>query len=97
MYGDRLLGMSRWWPNRLLPAIAAVVAARLIYVSFAQGRISVLIVGGLVIGLLPTLYFLAVHTVGFIYGLLGREPADKTRWFDEGWRFGVSRAGEAQR
>jgi hypothetical protein len=73
-----------------------VVVARLIYVSFAQGRISVLIVFGLAIGLLPTLYFLAVHAVGFIYGLLGREPAEKTTWFDAGWRAGISRAGEVR-
>jgi hypothetical protein len=84
--------MSHWWPSRILPAALAVIAARLVYATFAQGRISVLIVFGLVIGGLPTLYFLAVHAIGFIYGLLGREPTEKTRWFENGWQAGVSQA-----
>ena len=86
-----LPAMRNWWPNRLLPALVATVAARIIYVAFAQGRISVLVVFGVVIGGLPTLYFMAVHAVGFVYALLGREPATKSRWFEVGWRAGVIR------
>jgi hypothetical protein len=92
----RLVLVSAWWSNRLLPAVAAVVAARLIYLSFGQGRISVLIVFGLAVGLLPTLYFLAVHTVGFVYGMLGREPSRMTSWFKAGWRVGSRRVGTTE-
>jgi hypothetical protein len=84
--------VSAWWSKRILPAAAAVVAARLIYASFAQGRISVLIVFGLAIGLLPTLYFLAAHAVGYAYGVLGREPSEMTLWFETGWQVGIRRA-----
>jgi hypothetical protein len=80
--------MTDLWPNRVLPGILTVVLARLIYVAFAQGPTSVLIVFGLALGLLPTLYFLAVHVVGFVYGFLGREPSTKTTWFEAGWTKG---------
>ena len=88
--------MSVWWPNRILPAIVAVVAARLLYVTFAGGPDAVLIAFGAVMGGLPTLYFLSVHAVGFVYGLLGLEPSEKTRWFEVGWRAGLARSGRTQ-
>jgi len=84
--------MSRLWPNRLLPGILAVVIARLTYVWFAQGPTSVLIVFGFVFGLLPTLYVVAVHAVGFAYGLLDREASASTSWFAAGWNAGRLRS-----
>jgi hypothetical protein len=90
---SRRIGHVRdWWPNRILPAIVAVVAARLLYVTFSGGPNAALIAFGAVVGGLPALYFLAVHAVGFGYGLLGREPSEKTRWFEVGWHAGLTRA-----
>ena len=83
--------MAFWWPNRILPAIVAVVAARLIYVSFAQGPTSILIVFGAVMAGLPTLYLLAAHAIGFVYSLAGREPVRMTRWFGNGWLLASAR------
>jgi hypothetical protein len=91
----RLVGVRELWPNRVLPAIVAALAARLIYVSFAHGPTSVLVVFGLTVGLLPTLYFMATHAVGLVYGLLGREPETMTGWFETGWQVGVARSHKA--
>lgn len=85
-----------WWPNRILPAIVAAIAGRLLYVAFSGGPDAVLIAFGAVVGGLPTLYFLAVHAVGFVYGLLGREPSEKSRWFEVGWRAGLPFSGRTQ-
>jgi hypothetical protein len=87
--------MAGVWPNRVLPGILAIALARLFYVAFAQGPISVLIVFGLSIGLLPTLYFLAVHGVGFVFGLMGRRPSTMTKWFESGWTKGTLRPWRA--
>lgn len=88
--------MRDWWPNYVLPAVLAVVIARITYVTFAQGRVSVLIVFGAVIGGLPVLFYLAVHGVGFLYGLLGRRPSTHTAWFEVGWNAGLKRAGHSE-
>jgi len=90
------MAMSLWWPNRVLPAIIAVVAARVIYVTFAPGPTSVLIAFGAVMAGLPTLYFLAVHAVGFAYGLMGHEPDEMTRWFEDGWRLGRTQSRRSE-
>jgi hypothetical protein len=83
--------MAAQWANRVLPGVLAIVLARLFYVAFAQGPASLLVVFGLSIGLLPTLYLLAVHAVGFVYGMLGREPSTMNRWFEAAWRRGSHR------
>ena len=88
--------MKVWWPNYILPAIVTAVIARVVYVTFAQGATSVLIVFGAVLGGLPVLYYLAVHGVGFGYGLLGREPSRKTGWFEVGWSAGLRRTGHSE-
>lgn len=88
--------MAFWWPNRILPAVLAVVAARLIYVTFAQGPTSVLIVFGAVMAGLPTLYFLAAHVIGFVYGLAGKEPTRMTTWFSNAWLLGSARSWRSE-
>ena len=86
------MAMAGLWPNRVLPGILAIVLARLLYVAFAQGPTSVLIVLGLSIGLLPTLYFFAAQAVGFVYGWLGRRTSTMTQWFEVGWTKGSLRS-----
>ena len=81
--------------KRVMPGILTIVLARLLYAAFAQGPTSVLIVFGLAIGLLPTLYFSAVNAIGFVYGLLGREPLAMTKWFEAGWTKGTLRPRRA--
>ncbi len=83
--------MTALWANRVLPGLFAIILARLFYVAFAQGPTSVLIVFGLSIGLLPTLYHFVVHAVGFVYGWLGRRTPTMTKWFEVGWTKGSLR------
>jgi len=88
----------RRWLNFYLPAILAVVVARLfyVYVSNLTGR-NVIIVFIAAIVLLPVFFFLSVYVVGFVYGLLGKEPMEQTRGFGAGWEAGMRLTGRTGR
>lgn len=89
--------MARW-PNFYLPAILAVVVARLfyVYVSKLAGR-NVIVVFIAAIVLLPVFFFLSVYVVGFVYGLMGKEPIGQTRAFSAGWEAGMRLTGRTGR
>ena len=80
--------MSRW-ANFYWPAIVALpVALQLALLGEDSGLYWLILIGGFLL-----LFFLAVYIVGFVYGLFGIEPYEKTRAFYTGWNLGMRLTG----
>lgn len=80
--------MSRW-PNFYWPAIVAGLVALQLAAAWEN------LYGLVLFGSFFPLFFISVYVVGFVYGLFGIEPYDKTRAFYTGWDLGMRLTGRA--
>ena len=81
-----MLHLVSRWANYQLPAIVAALG--ILFLTAATGIDGwvywlVLVFGFFVV------FWAAVYVVGFLYGLFGVEPYDKTQAFYTGWDLGM--------
>jgi hypothetical protein len=86
------------WPNFYLPAIVAVIAARVFYVYVSKltaPNVTIVLIASIV--LVPVFFYFAVFAVGFVFGLIGIDPVEQTSAFNTGWSAGARLTGRKGR